>query len=211
MQTSAAATYAHDISINYPSTDTSYHPATIQSLTIDLDGTRYGGTLDVANGVLTVDRAVVDMSTMDWGTYDASVKRWSSGSLNGSIVNYPNRSADVMAENYHATTEATAGDNGTMFTAYNNVYVYLLDSSNTPTGNLVYKLATPITISLTPTSLTTISGENNVFASTGDIEELTYRADLSSILPANPSSDGTYILKVTVASGVATYAWVEEE
>jgi hypothetical protein len=29
-------------------------------------------------------------------------------------------------------------------------------------------------------------------------------------IPAPPSSDGTYTLKVTMASGVATYAWVAD-
>lgn len=29
-----------------------------------------------------------------------------------------------------------------------------------------------------------------------------------SVLPANPTENGTYTLKVTVSSGVATYQWV---
>lgn len=31
-----------------------------------------------------------------------------------------------------------------------------------------------------------------------------------SVLPANPTEDGTYTLKVTVSSGVATCSWVKD-
>lgn len=47
------ATYNNDISINYPSTDTDYHAYNGNTYTIDLDGTRYGGEVDVVNGIVT--------------------------------------------------------------------------------------------------------------------------------------------------------------
>jgi len=52
-------TYNHDISINYPSTDHDYHSGQVAQYTIDLNGTVYGGTLDVLTGVLTVDSAFI--------------------------------------------------------------------------------------------------------------------------------------------------------
>lgn len=48
------ATFEGNFSINYPSTDTEYHAYNGQTYTIDLDGTRYGGTLDVVSGLLTI-------------------------------------------------------------------------------------------------------------------------------------------------------------
>ena len=46
-----------------------------------------------------------------------------------------------------------------------------------PTGSqVVYPLATPITIQLTPTEIKTLLGENNIWADTGDVE-VTYRAN----------------------------------
>lgn len=45
-------TYNHDISINYPSTDTEYHAYNGRTYTIDLDGTRYGGVVDATNGTM---------------------------------------------------------------------------------------------------------------------------------------------------------------
>jgi hypothetical protein len=50
-------TYKNDISINYPSTDTSYHAYKGNTYNIEFPsqaGTVYGGSLDVTNGVLTV-------------------------------------------------------------------------------------------------------------------------------------------------------------
>ena len=55
------ATYGNNISINYPSTDIDYHAYNGNTYAIDLDGTRYGGTLDVTSGVLTVTHGVTDM------------------------------------------------------------------------------------------------------------------------------------------------------
>ena len=55
-------TYNHDISINYPATDTDYHPYAGDTYSITFPseaGTVYGGTLDVTNGTLTVDRAII--------------------------------------------------------------------------------------------------------------------------------------------------------
>ena len=59
--------YGNNISINYPSTDHDYHAYQGQTYTIDLSGTRYGGTLDVGTGVLTVDRQYwTDDGTKNW-------------------------------------------------------------------------------------------------------------------------------------------------
>jgi hypothetical protein len=45
-------TYNHDISINYPSTDTEYYAYNGATYTIELDGTRYGGVVDATNGTM---------------------------------------------------------------------------------------------------------------------------------------------------------------
>lgn len=46
---------------------------------------------------------------------------------------------------------------------------------------LVYELATPQTIQLTPTEIQTLLGENNVWADSGDVE-ITYRRDISIVI-----------------------------
>lgn len=56
----STTTYNNDVSINYPSTDTEYHAYT--GTTYDVDwtteaGTVYGGSVDIANGVVTSTKA----------------------------------------------------------------------------------------------------------------------------------------------------------
>lgn len=46
---------------------------------------------------------------------------------------------------------------------------------------LVYPLATPTTYTLTPTEVSTLLGENNVWADSGDVE-MTYRRDISIVI-----------------------------
>jgi len=42
------------------------------------------------------------------------------------------------------------------------------------------------------------------------IEDLGEDIEAAVELPANPSEDGTYTLKVTIADGAATLAWVKD-
>ena len=44
---------------------------------------------------------------------------------------------------------------------------------------------------------------------TGD-ENVVYLVPKALVIPSAPTTDGTYVLKVTVASGVATCSWVAE-
>lgn len=55
--------------------------------------------------------------------------------------------------------------------------VYSAGSIPTAGAQVVYKLATPVTYQLTPQEVTALSGANNVFADTGDIDVI-YRVDV---------------------------------
>lgn len=57
MASTYGTTYNHDISINYPSTDTDYHQGNVHSVTVQLGQTVYGGTLDVVTGALIMEWA----------------------------------------------------------------------------------------------------------------------------------------------------------
>lgn len=56
--------------------------------------------------------------------------------------------------------------------------VYAEGTSPTTGAQVVYKLASSVPYTLTASQVKTILGENNVWADTGDIKKLTYRADL---------------------------------
>ena len=173
---SYGTTYNNDISINYPSTDTEYHAsAGGQSITIPFGQTVYGGTVDVVSGKLTVDRAIVDLGTLQW-QYNTTYSFFLSNSLTDRKVGILNLISDLFkteAGSWSGTPKPNAiwgnGSNATIYVQTpptDNVADFL----TLVTGHqLVYKLATPITIDLTPQQLTTLLGDNNVWADTGDI------------------------------------------
>ena len=166
-------TYNNDISINYPSSDTSYHAYTGNTYTIAFGQTVYGCVLDVTRGKLTVTYNYnADMISYNW-TYDNTAKCWQA--VISGMKSYPSRSADLIAEEWSADTSAVAGDEGKMFTVGGALYCYTADNVNKPTGELVYPLATPFEIDLTPEVISAIVGTNNVYSDTNGDTEVQYK------------------------------------
>ena len=56
--------------------------------------------------------------------------------------------------------------------------VYAEGTTPTTGAEVVYALATPTTVQLTPAQVTTLLKDNNIFADSGDVKKLIYRADL---------------------------------
>jgi hypothetical protein len=95
-----------------------------ESYTIDLDGTRYGGQLDVTSGVLTLTHGEI-------ASYDGETlpSEWISD-----------------RDEYQAGTTPTTG------------------------AQVVYELATPQTIQLTPTQVWAVQGGNTITVSVDGVE-----------------------------------------
>lgn len=185
-------TYNHDISINYPSTDHAYHPYAGSTYTIPLGNTVYGGTLDVTNGTLTVNRAMVDLGTLAWykNTYAGvtmmvcpiSSKARTGGDPIPAICSIYEASDDIWSS-------STLRDK--IFSInYAGQYLYVYDSDYTDAATfkaavsgqqICYELATPTPISTTPTEISTVDGENNVFSPDGDVT-VEYAADLKTYI-----------------------------
>jgi hypothetical protein len=72
----------------------------------------------------------------------------------------------------------TIPDSESVFATANDFNAYLLAqyNSNTPV-QICYPLATPTTVQLTPTEVTTLLGSNSVWADSGDIS-VGYKADI---------------------------------
>lgn len=183
------STYSHDISINYPSTDHNYHAYQGQSIEIQLGQTVYGGTLDVTTGVLTVDRAMVDLGTLAWAYTGAFFY------VNvGGMMKLPSASTElgnIIADRYKTVTYAVgeqATEDKIVFLPVNTTtykYLYIRDTAFTDATTfktamdgvqLVYELETPITVQLTAQQLTTLLGQNNVW-SDADSVSVDYVAD----------------------------------
>ena len=189
------ATYNHDISINYPSTDHDYHTYNKQTVIIDLNGTIYGGTLDVTTGVLTVDMAIVDMGTLTWGfsTTADGVKCYYSDSIGSLIKPVASHSdiPDMICSKYQtfAWNSRLSITNGVSL--LNSGQLRVIDSNyqeesaledftnSLSSVQLCYKLKTPTTVQLTPQEVTTLLGQNNIWADCGNVLELSYSANMN--------------------------------
>ena len=180
----ASRAYNNDISINLPSTDTSYHEHVGQTYTIDLGEIRYGGKLNVTTGELTVDRALVDLGTVNW-TYSTADTRFFTTNLtdikkvtdtsivmNGLCSNY-----EVVAYRFVNRTSSLDNVIGLYSTSTTN-YLAIKDTRYTDTTTftqavdgvqLVYELETPTTVTLTPTQVDSLLGNNNIWANSGNV------------------------------------------
>lgn len=134
-------------------------------------GTVYGGELDVTSGKLTVTHKVIDLSTIE--TWESiSGNRIRTNAVQFEIKGPSNSSKGLMfAENYQYMSNKNLADDETSIgiSVTTNGYVALRLVSGTPEGKFVYELATPITYQLTPTEITTLLSQNNIWADTGDI------------------------------------------
>ena len=158
----------------------------------DEAGTVYGCVLDVTRGKLTVTYNYnADMISYNW-TYDNTAKRWQA--VISGMKSYPSRSADLIAEEWSADTSAVAGDEGKMFTVGGALYCYTADNVNKPTGELVYPLATPFDIDLTPEVISAIVGTNNVYSDTNGDTEVKYKEGIQHYIDKKIAATQALIL-----------------
>lgn len=176
-------TYNNDISINYPSTDTSYHSGT-GNKTINVDwtseGTVYGGTLTYIGG----------------GKYSlqATHTKATATALSGSMPNYyttvsptpkTTNQLDILCDKMK--TSSSVGADGVYINA--NTAIMFRTSDYATAADLLaafggsvdicYPLATlPDPIILDGEDVKTLLGDNNIFVDTGDVS-VDYRADIA--------------------------------
>ena len=156
----------------------------------------FGGTLDLVTGVLTVDRAMVDLGTLNWAEYNAiggDTMMWASISLTDQDTATPSCS------HYKGVSKATSnGDaynkgNGTCcFLGGADKRLYIRDDEKATYtraefkaavsgAQFVYKLATPQTYQLTPHQIQTLVGQNNVWSDAGEVD-VTFNLPISNLL-----------------------------
>ena len=170
------ATYNNDIAVTYPSTFTDYEPYTSTNKTVNLGRTVYGGTLDVVSGVLTVDRAGVDMGTLSWVNYKSGgFRALLAGAIGstGAIDDPALVTSMYRTYGYNATlTNGMASIAGGSLYCVNSDYTTdATEFKNGMSGQIaVYRLQNPATYQLTPTEVKTLLGENNVWADAGAVD-----------------------------------------
>lgn len=163
--------------LNIGSTAETYEPYQGETYTIQLGGTRYGGTLDVTAGKLTVDRAMVDMGTLNWGGWTDSVGYIFNAPVSGRLQTRINPAiSSQYTWNPYVSVWADLV-NGQMTGQVGGANVYVRDTryasiedfkAGVSGVQLVYPLATPIVYDLDPVTVSTLLGTNNIFADCGD-------------------------------------------
>ena len=177
--------YLRNIQLEFGASATAYESYNGQTVTIDLDGTCYGGTLDVLTGVLTVDRAMVDLGSLTWN-YDSGLSRYES-SVISDMKPSAARSGYILSDRYQSITDGRPSGNVPNNSIYTVIEkkIFVVDNAYSSassfkaavTGSLaIYPLATPQTVQLTANEVTTLLGQNNIWSDAGDVE-VEYRAD----------------------------------
>lgn len=164
------------------STATAYEPYTGNTYTIQLGETVYGGTLDVINGTMTVDRAM--------RTFDGS-ESWSFIAFGNNYLAYTSISdidtatpdtqiANLVCNQFKAISYSTGasrtGISGryqiSQINVFQNIFTTVSDWKTYLAENplqVCYELATPIELTLSPTQIQTLIGENVVWSDAGDV------------------------------------------
>lgn len=159
--------YGNNISLCYPSTDTTYHPYNGQTYAIAFGQTVYGGVLDVTRGKLHVTWERVDLGTLEWfpisNAYYADIVGKKAGIGNLICENYPVYDVTPsLADMPDKMIKGGSSDNR----------VYIKDSSYSDAATfktamngvmLACELATPFDIDLTPVQIEQLLGKNNVY------------------------------------------------
>ena len=168
------------------STATDYEPYEGETITTNLGQTVYGGVLDVISGKLTINKAMVDMGSLTWTLRTG----WGDGSrfLSNAISDKKAGSYNIISSQYKtvqnrdsitATGQIAPANNSSSTDIVVRDDRYSTASAFKTAMNgvqLVYELATPTEITLTPTEVKSLLGSNNVWSESGTVE-VEYRAD----------------------------------
>lgn len=163
-----------------------YEPYNGTINTTALGGTVYGGTLDVVSGVLTVTKVGVDLGSLTWSKYgDYTDKdRYITTGIDSNVKNdEANAICSIYPRLWGANGWWIGSGSGklSIFTTYGQ-YSSVSAFKTAMSGQILcYPLATPQTYQLTPTEVSTLLGENNVWADAGPILEMTYRTEMLGI------------------------------
>ena len=180
-------TYGNDLAINYPATVTTYEPFHDGgSITADsLNG--IGTVADERDATGHIDRRFSDddLGTLTFTTrYTGSVNKTLSANLTDQYIGYPATEFLALSDKYlirdmvGGAANLSDPDNkdvgiywyGKSGSTTDRVIYIVCPVADTPSGNIVYRKATPTTDTTTPATLTTQKGYNILRTVSGDIQ-----------------------------------------
>lgn len=196
--TGYGTTYNNDICINIfdQAKNGTYEPYNPNSVTyiIDLGTTVIGGTLDLVSGVLTVDKTSADLGDLIWQVEQSngrflhgSLEPPAKGAASGSVA------ANALSDSYTiASSDAAYAGSVDMAISISPAGALRINDSRfsdatalkTSLANayLVYELATPYTVQLTPTQVRSLLGTNNVWSDTGEMDSVVYVRNINAVI-----------------------------
>ena len=158
-----------DVMVEYGEIATSFEPYNKSTdLSLQLGQTIYGGTLDIEKGILTVDRKCIDLGELNFG-YDHSNQQYYSGELLNDAKIYSSSGLyiqNMICSSYPVDNRSYAELAIVHIRGiYTDQRLYIAadsDSYSFSGVQLVYELATPYTIQLTPHQIQLLSGYSYV-------------------------------------------------
>ena len=153
---------------------------------VQIGTTIYGGAFDVLTGILSITHAIVDLGSLSWQYGSGSQVFYTEDIADMSeAIPFDNMTCsafEVLSSRISlANMTNYAIKRGNSESTKKTIYVKDTDYTDADafttavTGmKLVYGLETPIEIQLTPTQITTLIGENVIFADVADVTECKY-------------------------------------
>ena len=203
-------TYNNDIALLYPATETEYRAHVGNTYTITIGQTAYGGTLDVTNGKMTVDRAKITLTASDASlvTRNSAFQYYVKLSATPGIVVPGSIQEDIISNLfkpiYGTNTRGNVFHNSDGTIRFNTVGDYATVAemlTDLASIEFVYPI-TPLEIQLDPVAIATIANQtNNVWADAGDVS-VEFAADIKAYIDRmNQPTEDDMIANSLIASG----------
>jgi hypothetical protein len=187
--------YIKDVQLSF--VDDKYEPYRGDTFTLNLGQTVYGGSLDWKTGVLTVGYGIQDLSELEWFgpavAYGNTIYHSGELSAAASMIAGGRKGWCSVFNCLNGITLGTLPNNSLVYSIAEfsgRALVYLKADEIADVNalmavlegqKLVYQLAEPITIQLTPQEILALSGTNCLYSDTGDTQ-VTGKADPNAII-----------------------------
>lgn len=186
-----------------------------KNVTIPLGSTVYGGTIDVTTGLLTIDKVYYTVDDFTWTYAPAYGRMQATLPFNPSATTINARNLPFLCSQYRCISDGRPyGDivNNDCYyggTSNNNLFIHDDRYSNADTfktnegsTQFVFPIAEPTTVQLSATTLTALSGENNIWADTGDTS-VAYRESAQKYIDENTGLSRAKVYSLNLSQGGA--------
>ena len=203
------------VQIEKGSAATQYEPYRGEEFTLDFGQTVYGGSLDWASGVLTVDKALLTLTgTEAWSNSDINMNvrvRIAVADIKCTLTN--SSIIHAICSHYQPVSANDTYDGRVGFSGHDSTRVmYFNDGERTAdvetwkaflaeqyaAGTPVqvcYPMVNPVTVQLTPQEVLALSGTNTLYSDTGDTVVMG-RADPGAIIEAQQATISSVLERI---------------